>query len=161
MKIKILLLIFSFLLVYSAIAQEIKPLNNPAEFDKLKEEKLGKVFLINIWSTWCGPCKIEFPELVKLHNDYRDAGFEVVFISLDVQSEIDTKVKEFLLNNNVDFVTYWNNFPREDDFLNYIGNEWDGAIPATFIYDKNGNLVSNFIGKKTYEYFKRQIEPLL
>jgi hypothetical protein len=69
--------------------------------------------------------------------------------------------KEFLLINNVDFVTYWNNFFKEDDFLNYIGNDWDGAIPATFIYDKNGNLVTNFIGKRTYEYFRQQIEPLL
>lgn len=161
MKTKILLLIFSFLLLNSAIAQEIKPLSNPAEFEKVKEEKLGKVFLINIWSTWCGPCKIEFPELVRLHNDFKDSGFEVVFISLDVESDIETKVREFLLANNVDFVTYWNNFLKEDDFLNYIGNDWDGAIPATFIYDKNGTLTTNFIGKRTYEFFKKQIESLL
>lgn len=161
MKTKILLIIFFFLLVYSTIAQEIKPLSNPAEFDKLKEEKLGKVFLINIWSTWCGPCKVEFPELVRLHNEYKNSGFEVIFVSLDVESDIETKVREFLRANNVDFTTYRNNFYKEDDFLNYIGNEWDGAIPATFIYDKNGNLVTNFIGKRTYEFFKQQIEPLL
>lgn len=161
MKTKILLLIFFFLLLYPAIAQEVKPLSNPAEFDMLKEEKLGKVFLVNIWSTWCGPCKIEFPELVRLHNDFKNNGFEVVFVTLDVESDIETKVREFLLANNVDFVTYRNNFYKEDDFLNYIGNDWDGAIPATFIYDKNGNLVTSFIGKKTYEYFRKQIEPLL
>lgn len=160
MKTKIILIIFSFLIVYSGFAQEIIPLSNAAEFDKLKEEKLGKVFLINIWSTWCGPCKVEFPELVKLHNDFKDKGFEVVFISLDVESEIDKKVKEFLADNNVHFRTYWNNFKTEEAFLNYIGNNWDGAIPATFIYDKNGNLVTNFIGKRTYEYFKQQIENL-
>lgn len=161
MKTKILLIIFSFLLVYSAIAQEIKSLSTPAEFNNLKEEKLGKVFLINIWSTWCGPCKEEFPELVRLHNDFKDKEFEVLFISLDVESEINTKVKEFLADNNVNFRTYWNNFITEEAFLNYIGNNWDGAIPAIFIYDKNGNLVKNFIGKRTYEYFKQQIENLL
>jgi thiol-disulfide isomerase/thioredoxin len=161
MKIKIILIVFSFLIVYSGFAQEIIPLSNAAEFDKLKVEKLGKVFLINIWSTWCGPCKKEFPELVKLHNDFKDKDFEVIFVSLDVGNDIKTKVKEFLINNNVDFTTYYNNFPKDDDFLNYISNNWDGAIPATFIYDKSGILVTNFIGKRDYEYFKKQIVELL
>jgi len=157
--IKYLLIIF--LLVNSGIAQEIIPLSNSEEFDNLKKEKAGKVFLVNLWATWCGPCKKEFPDLVKLHNNFKENNFEVIFVSLDEKEEINTTVKNFLKTHNVDFTSYYYNFPTPDEFLNYIGNNWDGAIPATFIYDREGNLASNFIGKKDYEQFRNLIEPLL
>ena len=56
-------------------------------FDLASEK--GSVVLVNVWATWCGPCRMEIPELQKLHDKYRDRGFKVLGVSVD-----DTGVKD-------------------------------------------------------------------
>jgi hypothetical protein len=80
-----------------------------------------------------------------------------VFISADVPEEINSKVMPFLKSHNVDFITYYNNFDKPEDLINYIDKNWEGAIPSTYIYDKEGNLTSNILGIKNYEYFEKEI----
>ncbi|HYR26897.1 MAG TPA: TlpA disulfide reductase family protein, partial [Thermoanaerobaculia bacterium] len=47
------------------------------------EARRDKVVLLNVWATWCAPCRLEIPELQKVHDKYAPKGFEVVGVSLD------------------------------------------------------------------------------
>ena len=141
----------------SAYAQEVKSLKSTQELDELKNSLKGKVVLINFWATWCKPCVKEFPELVKLYNNYKDKNFQLVFISADVPEEIESKVVPFLKSQNVDFVSYYNNFDKPEELINYIDKNWEGAIPSTYVYDKEGNMTSNILGIKNYEFFEKEI----
>ena len=47
----------------------------------------GKVAIVNFWATWCGPCKIEIPDFVKLYDEYKDKGLVIVGISIDDSPE--------------------------------------------------------------------------
>jgi thiol-disulfide isomerase/thioredoxin len=144
-----------------AFSQEVKPLTAIDEIRKIKDNNKGKVLLINFWATWCKPCVKEFPELVKLYNNYKDKGFEIVFISVDVPEDVNSKVVPFLKKQNVDFVSYYNKFEKPDELINYIDKNWEGAIPSTYIYDKEGKLVTQILGSKSYEDFEKEITKSL
>jgi len=122
---------------------------------------MGNVLLLNLWASWCKPCVAEFPDIVKLYNSYKSNGFKVVFISVDDKPDIDSKVIPFLEKNGVDFVTYYNNFSKPEDLIDLIDKNWDGAIPASYIYDKNGKLGESVQGARSYEQFEQSIKKYL
>jgi thiol-disulfide isomerase/thioredoxin len=156
------LLILSFIFVTCvASAQVVKPLSDKKDLDELMEANKGKVVLVNFWATWCKPCVHEFPDLVKLYNDYKDKGFVIVFISVDVPDDLDSKVVPFLKNQNVDFTTYYNNFDKPEELINLIDKKWEGAIPSTYIYDKDGNLTKHILGSSSYSTFEKEIQKNL
>src|SRR5438552_152898 len=95
--------------------QEVKSIGKIDELKTIMDSNKGKVVLVNFWATWCKPCVKEFPELVKLYNDYKDKGFILVFISADVPEEVKTKVVPFLNKEGVDFATYYNGFDKPED----------------------------------------------
>ncbi len=160
---KSLILFFILFLAVSgrAFSQEVKPIATIEEIKQIKDNNKGKVMLINFWATWCKPCIKEFPELVKLYNSYKNKGFEIVFISVDVPEDVDSKVVPFLKKQDVDFVSYYNKFEKPDELINYIDKNWEGAIPSTYIYDKEGKLVTHILGSKSYEDFEKEITKSL
>jgi thiol-disulfide isomerase/thioredoxin len=159
-------IIFALMFVFCAImsrdvsAQEsvslLLPINEQS-LDSVLRANEGNVVLINLWAYWCQPCKEEFPELVKLYNNYKDKNFKLIFISLDFDEALATKTEPYLKSQNVDWITYYNKFKKDEDMINFFSKDWDGAIPATFIYDKSGNKVKELVGKKTYEVFEQEV----
>ncbi len=145
----------------TSFAQDLKPLQNTSDLDAIKDGAKGNVLLLNFWASWCKPCVAEFPELVKLYKNYKDKGFELVFISLDDVSDIDKTVKPFLEKQGVDFTTYYNKFAKPEDLIDYIDKNWQGGIPSTYIYDKDGTLKSGFLGAKKYGQFESEINKYL
>lgn len=101
------------------------------EFDLAAEK--GNVVLLNLWATWCGPCKGEIPELVKMHDEYSARGFKVVGVSLD-----DTGadgVKEFVQQEKI-------NYPIVLDPEGKLANTFQTSIiPTTVLIDKTGKIV--------------------
>ncbi len=141
--------------------QDIKPLQSITELDAIKDSAKGNVLMVNFWASWCAPCVKEFPELVKLYNDYKEKGFRLVFISLDDAQDIDKKVKPFLTQQGVDFISYYNKFDKPEQLIDYIDKNWQGAIPSTYIYDKSGVMQSSFLGSKKYGDFEKEISKYL
>jgi thiol-disulfide isomerase/thioredoxin len=141
----------------SGFSQDIKPLKNLSDIDSIKQDAKGSVLMINFWASWCHPCVKEFPEIVKLYNDYKDKGFKLVFISLDDLGDIDKKVLPFLKQQKVDFISYYNNLEKPDELIDYIDKKWQGAIPSTYIYDKEGVMQKSILGNRNYEQFETEI----
>lgn len=157
-----LVLLFIALFCSQAIAQEIVTLNKISELDDIRKANSGKVILINMWASWCKPCVEEFPDLVKLYHNYKNENFELILISLDFKEEVDSKVIPFLKKNNVDFPTYYIDVKNNaEDIINYFDKKWEGAIPASFIYDKNNAMVEAVIGSRNYNFFEAVIKKIL
>jgi thiol-disulfide isomerase/thioredoxin len=152
---------FCLALTFNLLSQDLKPVSNTDELKQIFDSSKGKVILLNFWATWCAPCVKEFPELMKLYSNYKEKGFELVFISLDDLSDVDTKLKPFLKKRGVDFTSYYNTFTNPEELINYVDKSWSGAIPSTYIYDKQGVLKSSILGNRTYEQFEKEITPLL
>jgi peroxiredoxin len=90
----------------------------------------GKVVLLNIWATWCGPCKREIPSLDRLYQLRKDRGFEIVAVSVDRTST--SGVASFVAQHQMTFSVL-------HDTKGEVGRKyWARAIPSSFLLDKRG-----------------------
>ena len=161
MKIKLILFFVSIyilaIFIQPQFTQQDKIEINEIDLNELSEiinDRKDKVLLLNIWATWCLPCKEEFPGLIKLSNQYGEK-IDVVGISIDYPDEMETKIYPFLRDVQLSFTNYVNAEKDAEKFINFLSGEWSGAIPATFIYDPNGKLVDFLVGKKSFEEFEK------
>jgi thiol-disulfide isomerase/thioredoxin len=108
----------------------------------------GRVLLVNFWATWCTPCREEFPDLIKLRELYPPDKFDLVLISLDDISEIATGVPAFLAQTKATGMpSYLLNTTDSDAAINLFDPTWRGELPATFVYDRAGQLAYKHRGR--------------
>ncbi len=120
-----------------------------------------KVVVLDLWATWCPPCRHEIPWLVKLHKDYAKKPVQIVGVALD--RDLST-VKKFATDNKIRYTVC------HDPVGTKLGEPYQiKGIPATYVIDKTGKIRfthSKFPGdaasqKEKYEEFKKQIDELL
>lgn len=121
----------------------------------------GKVVVVNMWATWCEPCREEFPELVAFEREMRPKGAALVTVSLDMASELAKQVIPFLKKQGVTFPCYIKSAGDDDTFINAVDPGWKGALPATFIYARDGRLVSRVDGPTNRQRLTAAVLPLL
>ena len=126
------------------------------ELSELTKSRNSKVLLLNIWATWCVPCREEFPRLIKLSDQYEDE-LDLVGISIDFPDELETKVYPFLNKFQINFTNYISGEKDAEKFINFLNTEWNGALPASFVYNTDGEQVEFFTGKKSYEEFEKAV----
>ena len=97
-----------------------------------------KVVLLNIWATWCGPCRIEIPELQRIHNQYASKGFEVVGVSVD-DGDVQV-VREFVAEQKM-------TYPIVLDPQGNLANTLQASmLPTSIMLDRDGKIVWKHIG---------------
>jgi thiol-disulfide isomerase/thioredoxin len=131
-----------------------------AGLKRLIADRGGRILFLNVWATWCVPCVEEFPDIVKLSRSYDPKAVEVVAISADYPDEVDSKIVPFLKKQNVPFKVYVAKFDDQEKFINALDASWSGALPATFIYDTQGQQRFKLVGQGNYDRFKQQIDKL-
>lgn len=119
----------------------------------------GKGTLVNVWASWCEPCREEFPGIVRLARAYREQGLAVVFISADFSDDLPN-ARTFLAEQGVDWPTYYKT-GKDQAFLAALDPRWSGALPGTFVYDAQGKLRDFWEGKATYAEFEKRVRPVL
>ena len=95
------------------------------------ESMAGKVVVVNVWATWCGPCKEEVPDLIRVYDQYRDK--DVVLIGLLNDNVDEASLDRFLASYKVNYPVV-----RMDDDLFMAYGRGD-ALPTTYIFDKTGH----------------------
>jgi len=121
----------------------------------------GKVVVVNLWATWCGPCVAEFPDMVKLHNTYKARGLEVLAVSVD-EPEDRAKVVGFMQKQKAGFPAYIRAKGGVEKFVGALDGNWSGAVPVTYFYDRAGKRVGKpHTGLMTYKEFEAAVTPLL
>jgi thiol-disulfide isomerase/thioredoxin len=109
--------------------------------------KNARPLLINFWATWCEPCREEFPDLVQIEKEYKARGLEFVTVSLDDPADIKTSVPQFLRQMRAPAPAYLLNVPDPEPSIKMVDQTWGGALPATFLYDAQGQIVFKHMGR--------------
>jgi thiol-disulfide isomerase/thioredoxin len=112
-----------------------------------RDPKDTRPLLINFWATWCDPCREEFPDLVKLDSDYPSKNLNFVAISLDDVADIKTAVPKFLKEMKATMPVVLLNVNDPEPAIKVVDAAWDGQLPATFLYDKDGHVVFRHFGR--------------
>jgi thiol-disulfide isomerase/thioredoxin len=110
--------------------------------------------LVNVWATWCLPCREEFPDLLHVARELAPKGLRLVLVSVDFAGA-ETATTEFLTSQGVDFPTFVRT-GKDEAFVDGLEPQWSGAIPATLLYDADGKLVQFWEGKASYPVIKRR-----
>lgn len=117
------------------------------------DEQQGKVVLMNIWATWCAPCREETPELVDLYTKYKDQGLVILGVSIDEQGM--SVVKPFIEKYEVNYPMVIDDGTIMDKYGPTMG------IPTTYIIDKKGSLRYFAVGAVTNKELEPRIKALL
>ena len=121
--------------------------------------KKADVTMVNIWATWCPPCRAELPDIGNLERAYREKGCAVVAICSDVTDEDDSaleEAKEIIKDAECDFVVL-----KKNASLDAIYNNIQ-AYPTTLFFNKDGDVIGSIIvGGRSEEDFAKAIDDLL
>ena len=112
---------------------------------------------MNFWATWCGPCREEFPDLVRIGADHKDK-VDLITVSLDEVSEINSSVPEFLTQMRSDSPAYLLKTPDADTAINLVSKHWQGALPFTILFNAQGETVYSKQGKFDPDVLVDEIE---
>jgi len=104
-----------------------------------------RAVVLNVWATWCMPCREEFPELLRIRRMYEERGVRVLFVSADFATE-RARVEAYLGAQGVDFKTFLKAGPI-DPFIAGFDRRWNGIPPATFIFDRKGRRRESILGR--------------
>jgi len=99
----------------------------------------GKVVFLNIWATWCGPCKREIPDFIEMYEQYKDKGLEIIGISVDEISP--SRVLQFTEKYKINYPVAMTTAKINRDYGPFR------AVPVTIIIDKNGKIRHRQIGQ--------------
>jgi thiol-disulfide isomerase/thioredoxin len=108
--------------------------------EQLKENRSEKLRLINVWATWCGPCIIEYPELVKLQRMYGARAFEFISLSAD-DPDNRSDVLAFLESKHSAVTNYIFTGGDKYTLIEAVDPEWDGALPYTLLIEPGGKII--------------------
>lgn len=112
-----------------------------------RDPKDTRPLLVNFWATWCDGCREEFPDLVKIDEDYRAKGLNFVSVTLDEVADIKTRVPGFLREVHAGMPVVLLNVKDPEPAIHFVDEAWQGDLPATFLYDREGKVVYKQFGK--------------
>ena len=115
----------------------------------------GKMLVLNVWATWCPPCRAEIPEFIRFQKQYAKQGVQFVGIAIDQKSKVQAYAKEVGMNYPIllgDLAGI--------ELAKRIGNS-EGGLPYSVIIDRKGQVITTQIGTLTYDKLEATVKPLL
>jgi thiol-disulfide isomerase/thioredoxin len=101
----------------------------------------GKVVVVNFWATWCGPCRREIPELVKLHKEFQSRGVEVIGLTSEDPGASTEKVRKFIQDFQIDYRIGWATGQVSAPLM-----QGHTAIPQIFVISPDARILKRFVG---------------
>src|SRR5438270_3140714 len=101
----------------------------------------GKVIVINLWATWCGPCRREIPELVKLNKEFHSRGVEIIGLSTEDPDGSAEKVRKFIQDFQIDYRIGWAAVEVGAPLVQ--GHQ---SIPQIFVISRDIRILKHFVG---------------
>ena len=123
----------------------------------------GQVIMLTFWGTWCGPCRREIPDFIKLYDEYNDEGLEIIGVA--VQSGTSENIKRFsdYYKINYTILTDIDRYESYRTFHDYgtVTGVGTRAVPTTFLIDRDGYIVKTYRGARPGSVFYRDLKPYL
>ncbi|MBV1923060.1 MAG: TlpA family protein disulfide reductase [Flavobacteriaceae bacterium] len=130
-----------------------------SEIEPYFKRENDTTYVINFWATWCKPCIKELPYFESITENYKDQKVKVVLISLDFPKKVETNLIPFVRKRNIKSEVIHLNDSDANTWIPKVSEEWEGAIPATLIYNKEERKF--YERSFTYEELVNELENIL
>lgn len=122
------------------------------------EDKKGNVVLLNLWATWCGPCRAEMPNLIEMEDKFKDKKFEIIGLNTDDESVED--ITKFAEDMKLNYQMAYADPSMMKELINI--SKFQG-IPQSYLIDRDGNLRGVFLGggRNVVEKMKATVEKVV
>jgi len=108
-----------------------------------------KVMVLNIWATWCGPCQLEMPELVKMNNEYKSRGLVVLGLATTYnEHQGQDYVKNFIRARGINYKIVWDDGSLSGPLVQSVNGQ--SVIPQSFVISRDGRILKHFQGFNQY-----------
>jgi thiol-disulfide isomerase/thioredoxin len=124
----------------------------------MRKAQGGDLF-VHLWASWCGPCMEELPDIDRLARQTRARGAAFLSVSLDDPRRA-AHVLEVLHRQAPNLTRFVAKFDDPDQFTALFSGEWDGSIPALFVYDRTGHLRASFVGQLENADIRRMLADI-
>jgi len=131
----------------------------PSQIQSLVRRSGARATLVNVWATWCDPCREEFPWMLRAARARRADGLRLVLISADFDDRL-AQVRRFLRGQGVSDTTYLKT-GGDMPFIDALNPRWSGTLPATFVFDPRGRVVQWWEGQADSARFESAIRRAL
>ena len=121
----------------------------------------ARPLLVNFWATWCDPCREEFPDLIKIDKQYRGKSLDLIAVSLDDVADLKKGVTDFLAETGATMPVYLLDESDPSPAIEFVDPKWSGALPATILYDRKGEIVYKHFGRFNESELRIAIEKAL
>jgi peroxiredoxin len=123
----------------------------------------GQVIMLTFWGTWCGPCRREIPDFIKLYDEYNDDGLEIVGVA--VQSGTPDNIKRFSDYYKINY-TILTDIDRNESYRAFhdygrVTGVGTRAVPTTYLIDRDGYIVKTYRGARPGAVFYQDLQPYL
>jgi thiol-disulfide isomerase/thioredoxin len=129
-------------------------------YRELLASNRGTVLLVDFWATWCDPCREELPHLARLSAKLDSKRFHLVTISSD-EPEKEADAAKLLTAEKIAGPFYIKRVDDDGHFIDSVYPKWSGALPALFLYGRDGKLARSFIGEVEMADVEAAIRKLL
>lgn len=119
-------------------------------------DKKGKVVLLNLWATWCSPCREEMPELIEMHEKYKDKDFEVIGLDSDEEETVEM-IKDFAKEMKLNYPL---GYADANLFTQFVKVSGLSGIPQSILVNRDGKMTGVFTGggEKVVQKMKETVE---
>ncbi|MBL7995025.1 TlpA family protein disulfide reductase [bacterium] len=118
-------------------------------------------YVFNFWATWCSPCVEELPHFEAMNEKFRNEKIKILLVSLDFKSQLESKVKPFIVKKNIRSTVLLLDEPDANSYINEVSPEWSGAIPATLIVNSKKRLRMFYEKKFSLEELQSVIQSII
>jgi thiol-disulfide isomerase/thioredoxin len=106
------------------------------QFEPYLQKNNDSIYVINFWASWCIPCREEMPAFEMVRKKYAGKKLKVLLVSLDMPSQVESRLKPFIHTNNIQSEVILLDDPNQNEWIDKVDPKWTGTIPYTRIYGR-------------------------
>lgn len=143
MKVRIRYIIFLVLCLaaeeYVVNGQKVEFIKVP-DLEKMLNNTENKLFIVNLWATWCAPCVKELPYFEKVAGRLKNPDVRFILVSLDFPSEVENRLMPFLKKNSITLDVDVMTDTDYNSWIDMIDPGWQGNIPSTLFFNNSKKI---------------------
>jgi thiol-disulfide isomerase/thioredoxin len=129
----------------------------PPQLQAILAKERGNIVVLNVWATWCAPCLVEIPDLMRVEDKLADLKVKLIGIAVDDPGRSVAQIETLRKRHFPEFFTYARGETDSFELVGVVDPAWNEVVPTTYVLGRDGKVITRIQGKKSAEEFEAEI----